>query len=284
MNNRSDYPETLEGLHQIIDKFDTLVVDQFGVLHDGTAVYPGVIDCLHIVSDRGIKIAALSNSGRRAQVNIQRLQEFGFAPTLFEAVITSGEIAWMTLRDRDIPFLQQAHSVLLISGTGDATILDDLDYTLTQDATRADFVLITGADQQRYDIQYYQQLLLPAMQAGLPCICANPDVHSLLDGTVTFGPATIAQYYATCGAPVIYFGKPHLPIYRKLIAQLGLDNNNLDGGRVLCVGDSPAHDIEGAQTANLTSALVLTGLQEMSPETKHESAVIPDYVLPGLIW
>ena len=284
MHKDSEPAITLKGLHQIIDTFDTLIVDQFGVLHDGVEVYPGVIDCLHILSDRGISIAALSNSGRRAEVNIKRLQEFGYASSLFDVVLTSGEMAWLTLKNRSLPFLQQAERVMLVKGKGDATILDGLDYTITHAADDADFVLIVGADQQRYDIQHYQELLQPAMQARLPCICANPDVHSIIDGAVTFGPASIAQYYATSDVPVLYFGKPHLPIYENIINQLGLNPQTLDGSRVLCIGDSPAHDIQGARNAQLSSALVLTGLQELIPEPEVEEEATPDYILPGLIW
>jgi len=278
----------LNGLQQIIDEFDVLVADQYGVLHNGQQAYPGVIDCLEMLKSRGKTLAVLSNSGRRAASNISRLQRLGYAPDLFDVVMTSGEMTWQALRNVELPFLGTAKRVFVIQGIGNRSILDELDYIQTEHAEDADFVLITGANQAQFDIEHYLSLLQPAMQSATPCICANPDVHALLNGDITYGPAAIAMRYASCGVEVHYFGKPHLPIYHKLKALLATTYPDCDSKRILCVGDSLAHDIKGANSANMSSALVLTGLQEFDGPSDHPDSQginsTPDYVLPALIW
>jgi len=284
MTNSNVSASRVYGIHQLIEHFDVLVVDQYGVLHDGNRVYPGAIDCLRQVKERDKFIVALSNSGRRASSNVARLQNFGYHSTLFDYVLTSGETTWMALTQRDIPFLQKAKKVFLINGLGTSSILDGLDFVNVDQAHDADFVLITGAEQARFDIQYYHQLLLPAMQAKLPCICANPDVHSLLDGSVTYGPAAIAQHYETSGAEVIYFGKPYLPIYTKMMNLIQLALGDCASERILCIGDSPAHDIRGANSANMRSVLVETGLQGVGTADDLDCETTPDFILPSLTW
>lgn len=284
MNNSSSEPRRISGLHQIIDQFDILVTDQYGVLHDGRQIYEGVIDCLHKVKQKGKKIAALSNSGGRAAYNRRRLESFGYSSELFDTVLTSGETTYFVLSQRELPFLEKAKSVYVISSNGSADYIDKLGYNTTSNPEEADFVIVAGANQSRYTLEQYCELLKPAMKKRLPCICANPDTHSLLNGTVTFGPAAIAQCYAQSGAQVIYYGKPHLPIYDTLIARLAQHDEMLDRARILCIGDSLAHDIKGANTAGMMSALVNTGLQSMDLHDNDENPATPDFVLPALIW
>jgi ribonucleotide monophosphatase NagD (HAD superfamily) len=44
------------GLREIADQFDLVLVDQYGVRHDGVAAYPGAVDGL----------ARLASGGRRS--------------------------------------------------------------------------------------------------------------------------------------------------------------------------------------------------------------------------
>ena len=38
--------QKISGLAALVDRFDLFMIDQFGVLHDGTVPYDGTIDCL----------------------------------------------------------------------------------------------------------------------------------------------------------------------------------------------------------------------------------------------
>ena len=62
-----------------------------------------------------------------------------------------------------------------------------------------------------------------------------------------------AEDYAAMGGTVFYYGKPHPPIYDLARARLGLT-----GGRILCIGDGIATDIQGAEAQGL-DALFITG-------------------------
>ena len=59
----------IEGLRAIADRFDAVLVDQYGVLHDGRRAFPGAADCLRALRAAGKRIAVVSNSGKRAGPN-----------------------------------------------------------------------------------------------------------------------------------------------------------------------------------------------------------------------
>jgi len=89
----------ISGLHAIIDQYDVFLIDQFGVLHDGTVAYPASLDALEFLRQRGKTVVVLSNSGKRSSVNIARLQSLGFAQSGFDHVVTSGDVAHAYLSD-----------------------------------------------------------------------------------------------------------------------------------------------------------------------------------------
>ncbi len=99
-----------------------------------------------------------------------------------------------------------------------------------------------------------------------------------------FGAGRIAKLYRDMGGQVDEVGKPHPLIYRVAIEQL----EAADTARVLCIGDSPAHDIRGAHAAGCKAALVRTGIHaddplELvladAPPSDHPDFVIPRFAL-----
>lgn len=53
-------------------------LDQFGVLHDGQAPYPGAVDAVRHMHESGLKVILLSNSSQRAMKSYERLERMGF--------------------------------------------------------------------------------------------------------------------------------------------------------------------------------------------------------------
>ena len=39
-------PIDIDGLHGIIDRFDHVLLDQWGTLHEGQAIFPAALDCV----------------------------------------------------------------------------------------------------------------------------------------------------------------------------------------------------------------------------------------------
>ena len=250
-------PQILKGLGGIAERYDAFILDQWGVLHNGRAPYPGVVEALAAMRQADKKICLLTNSGRRARMNRDRLTEMGFPPASYDGLITSGEAAWLGLRDRKDPRLHDlGNRALLITRDNDLEVVEDLGLTLTSDAATADFVYLSGVDSPPKTLDDYEPVLHSAHERGLPMICSNPDRIAVSGDGLLIAPGTIAARYEEIGGRVFYFGKPNRPIYEACLEVL----SGIAPERILCVGDSLEHDIAGANGMGIASCFVMQGI------------------------
>ncbi|WP_150526604.1 TIGR01459 family HAD-type hydrolase [Roseibium sediminis] len=270
-------PRAISHLAEIVDDFDFMLLDQFGVLHDGHRAFPGAAACLDAVRELGKPVVALSNSGRRAASNIERLEKLGFARTNFVSVVTSGELARRRLEDMLAKGdLNPGDDVLLISREGDFSLLNDLDLRMVNSGTGARLVIIAGVTPEETSLEEYQALLKPLADKGIPAICANPDHVIYAGGKAAFGPAVVAADYGASGAPVFYLGKPGADMFAAGLAALGDPKPD----RCLMVGDSPHHDIGGGKKAGCRTLLITSGIQS----AQGENEITADYTMPAFIF
>ncbi len=273
----------LAGVHELAERFDIFVLDQFGVLLDGVGPYPEAIETLSRLKADGKRILLLSNSGKRAAPNEARLIRLGFAAGSWDHFLSSGEVAWLSLRKSlaGRPDMR----CLLIARDGDRSAIEGLPLRVARDGSEADMVLISGSESDRYDLDHYRRLLEPAAARGAQCLCTNPDKIILTHGGRRFGSGRIAELYAELGGPVTWIGKPFPEIYAAALDLLG----NPDPARVVCVGDSIEHDIAGGQGAGLATTLVTTGILAQSTEAEKarlyaEHGATPDFLLQTFAW
>ncbi|TVQ57359.1 MAG: TIGR01459 family HAD-type hydrolase [Rhodobacteraceae bacterium] len=265
----------IAGLGEIAGGFDAFLLDQFGVLHDGERAFPGAVDCATRLRALGRPVALISNSGRRAGPNIARLAKLGFAPALFDAVVTSGEAC----RDRLAAMLADGRlapgaPVWLVAREGDLSVIEGLPLTRAGSPETAVLALIAGRDADRRRFEEDAADLAPLARLGVPCLCANPDLTMYSAGGAAPGPGALAKAYAAAGGRVTMFGKPDPALFRAALARLG----PFDPARVLVVGDSPAHDVAGAKAAGFAALLVEGGVQG------GETGEAADYAAPGFVW
>lgn len=273
----------LEGIRDLAERFDVLVLDQFGVLHDGVAPYPGAVETLVRLKQAGKRTLLLSNSGKRSAPNEARLVKLGFVPDSWGHFLSSGEVAWQNLR-RQLAN-EAGLRCLLIARDGDRSAVEGLPLTLGETGADADIVLLSASEGDRFDLDHYRRLLQPAAARGVRCLCTNPDKIMLTPVGPRFGAGRIAELYAELGGEVSWIGKPFPEIYTAALDMLGAP----DPARVVCVGDSIEHDIAGGQGAGLRTALVMTGVLETSSEAERnrlfaEHGAVPDFLVRTFAW
>ena len=119
------------GLREIVDQFDLFLVDQYGVLHDGVAGYPGAIDGLIKSTSHGRKIVVLTNSGKSSAKNRARLDALGFADSGFNAVVSSGDVALQRVKHGALgPGFLRGADICVIGRHGDSYAFSPDDFTL----------------------------------------------------------------------------------------------------------------------------------------------------------
>jgi HAD superfamily hydrolase (TIGR01459 family) len=273
--------QRVAGFAELADAFDAIILDQFGVLHDGREAYPTASECLQRLAAAGKRLVVLSNSGRRAAHNAAVLERIGLPLPLFDAVVTSGEACWNALRERADPFHRAlGRRCRLLAEPQDATFLEGLDYTVVPAVDDADFLLALTVG-----TELSVAACEPALQAGvrraLPLLCANNDVVRPAGGGLLLdAPGALARCYAALGGAVHAYGKPLRGIFVYCLGRL----EGVARERVVMVGDSLDHDIAGARNAGIASVYIAGGIGAGRARAADTRAAAPDYVMDVLHW
>jgi HAD superfamily hydrolase (TIGR01459 family) len=266
-------PRYVDGLAAIAERFDHVLLDQWGVLHDGRRVYPGVPGALAGLRQAGKRILVLSNSGKRAAENAERLAALGLPRGTFDFLVTSGEATWRALQRADgAPFGRLGRHCLLITRGGDRSVVDGIDLDLVERPRDADFILLAGLDDAAAQPLQWRDRLIAAAACKVPMLCANPDIVMFGAGALIPAPGALAAFYQSLGGRVTFVGKPHAPIFDAALARLG----NPEPKRVLVVGDSLDHDIAGGRAAKMLTVLVRSGVHR---EALATAADLPQAIL-----
>jgi len=261
----------VSGLSTIADDYDAILLDQFGVLHDGQEALAGAINCYEKLAARGKKLVVLSNTSRRRVIAEGKLPGLGFNAQMLSGFVTSGEEAYLHIsRDwsgKSLVWLAWQEGFNSCANN----YLEGLDVRLAPAAT-ADFVLCQGTQCIREDNfeqpinmmktgeidERLRNILRTCACRQLPMVCANPDLYvGLPDGSRGHMPGLIAAEYERLGGVVTSFGKPYSPAFD---ACLKLLDDGIAPSRVLHVGDSLLHDVLGANRAGIASLFVAGGI------------------------
>ena len=71
--------ETIESISSIpLDKYDTVLLDMWGVMHDGSKPYEGVLDAVRRLKEAGKTLIIVSNSSKRKENSIKMLEKREF--------------------------------------------------------------------------------------------------------------------------------------------------------------------------------------------------------------
>jgi len=247
----------IDGIGPLVSNYQAAIVDLWGVIHDGVTLYPGVADTLGALREAGIPYAMLTNAPRRAAAVGRLMDRMGLAPELRPNIMASGEATFLGLRDRRDPWYDgTGRRCLHIGPQRDSNLFDGLDIELVAEVADADLIVNTGPWRDEEKVADYEDRLAEGARRGLKMVCANPDLEVIRGGVRIICAGALAARYEELGGDVLYYGKPHPPIYRMCLAQLG----DPPPARVLAIGDSLRTDIAGASAMGMDSVLVVGGI------------------------
>jgi len=242
--------EKILGIKGIIDQFDTFILDQWGVLHNGGRAFPHAIEALQLLQQHNKKVVILSNSGKTSQFSYGRLADSGIARDLYLDVLTSGD--HMRHNFTAGKFSRLGKNALFFTWDNDTTVLTDC-HVNQSEAKDATFILCSGVD--RDGIEAYMDDLHFGIAHQLELVLSNPDLVSMTpDGSLKMCPGTIAKTYQDMGGIVHWHGKPQPQIYSMCKELVGGWEN------AIAVGDSLEHDIAGANNAGIASLFITSGI------------------------
>ena len=285
-------PPLLAGLSVLADRYDLLLCDIWGVLHDGEAAHPAACAALRTFRARGGTVVLVSNAPRPGAAVVEQLAEFGVPDGVFDAIVASGDVTRGLLAAR--PGVRLFH----IGPDRDLPLFEGLDVRRVP-LGEAELALCTGPwDDEVETAEDYRALLGALLARRLTLICGNPDVVVERGGRLVTCAGAIADLYAEMGGDTVYAGKPHPPIYREALARAeALRGAALDRTRVLAIGDSVRTDLAGAAGQGIDCLFILAGIHAAelgdaaAPAGQWalaalfaDVAVRPVAVMPQLAW
>jgi HAD superfamily hydrolase (TIGR01459 family) len=277
------------GLSAISDKYDAILCDVWGVIHNGRHAFDEACEALVRFRDQGGAVCLITNAPvPKAQV-IQYFDPLGIPPQAFDDCVSSGDATREILSERP-------HEVFWRLGADegfehDKFLYKGLDLQFGE-MKQSNTVLCIGLEDQLKDHQDdYRDRLAEAADRGMEMICANPDMKVRIGDQLYWCAGALAKVFEEEGGSVIYPGKPHDAIYDLALSRLADLGVEPGAGRVLCIGDSPATDMMGALKRGYDGLYVGTGLKQHGDdfaaeveELLAEYGAKAAYAMPGLAW
>ncbi|HSI41563.1 MAG TPA: TIGR01459 family HAD-type hydrolase [Xanthobacteraceae bacterium] len=242
-------------LAELAPRYDVVLCDIWGVLHNGVTAFAPAGEALVRLRAGGGSVVLVSNAPRPNREVARMLDGFGVPRAAYDAIVTSGDVTTGLLRAR--PGARAYH----LGPDRDLGIYDGLDIA-TAGLADADLIVCTGLFDDTVETpDDYRETLATARAAGLPLICANPDVVVERGGELIWCAGALADAYAELGGDVVYCGKPHPPIYEAALRTAeACRGAPAARGRVLAIGDALRTDLAGAAGAGIDCLFVAAGI------------------------
>lgn len=259
MNTSASFPApvaVIEGLSALSERYDALVCDVWGVVHNGVEAYPAAVEALtRFRKERGGIVVLVTNSPRPHGPVLTQLEGFGVTEGAFDAVVTSGDVTHAHLAR------MTETRVYHIGPERDLSLYEGTSFTLA-DPNDAEVVCVTGLVNDEVETPDDYRTLLEGFAARrLPLVSANPDIVVERGFKMIWCGGALARLYAELGGPIVQLGKPHAPIYRAAFARIkGLAGAPVAPERILAVGDGLHTDMRGATDQGIDALFVTAGI------------------------
>ncbi len=240
-------PALLTGLHAVASRYDSLLCDVWGVVHDGRVPFAdGCAALARFRAEHG-PVVLISNSPRPGQDVVLQLDALGVPSEAWTSVVTSGDATREELRAR------APGPAWALGPMRDAPLYDGTGIRFAEVPEEAAFVSCTGLfDDDVETPDDFRERLRICVDRGLVMVCANPDRVVQRGGKTIFCAGALADVYVEFGGEVVMAGKPYAPIYQRAYAEAArLLGHEAPRARLLAIGDGLRTDVEGANGQGL---------------------------------
>lgn len=250
----------IQGLRTLAPRYQVLVCDIWGVIHNGRHAFEGVVDCLKAFRASHGTVLLLSNAPRPSGPIREQLQGFGVPGDAYDTIVTSGDLTRKLLAERSNASAYRIHHV---GPDRDLTLFEGLNVTRVG-LDEASAIVCTGPfDDNTEGPDNYRDYWKPALQRKLPFLCANPDLVVQRGEHLVYCAGALAEDYERQGGDVTFLGKPHLPVYEFVAERLKeLKGATPPRAQWLAIGDGLKTDMAGAVHAGIDALLITGGIHD----------------------
>lgn len=244
-----------EGLRELVGGVDVVLSDIWGVVHNGLESFPEACEALHTYRSRGGTVILITNAPRPADSVQRQLRKLGVPDETYDAIVSSGDLTRLYVAEHP------GRKMFWLGPERDNSIYRGLD-AVTAPLEEADYIVCTGLyDDETETAEDYRGMMLKARERKLTLVCANPDIVVERGDRLIYCAGAIAELYRELGGEVIFYGKPHRPIYERAMALAGeRQGYQIDRKKVLAIGDSVRTDLTGAREFGIDCLFVTRGI------------------------
>jgi HAD superfamily hydrolase (TIGR01459 family) len=281
----------LSGLSEIAPRYDALLCDVWGVLHNGRRAHTQAVDALYRFRAECGPVILLTNAPRPIVDVESMLTRVGAPLDCYDAILSSGAAAREDVARR-IATIGRTLRVFHLGPDRDDGVLGGLDMRRVE-VEEADVVLCTGLyNDETETAEDYAELFARMKASNLVMLCANPDIVVQRGTHLIWCAGALARAYEKIGGEVVYYGKPHPAIYRTAL-EIAAELRGRPIERPLAVGDGADTDIKGANAVGIDALFIANGvhaaqLGALTAEGLAQLFVVPEAhpkaAMAELVW
>jgi HAD superfamily hydrolase (TIGR01459 family) len=268
----------MNGLAEIASRYDAILSDVWGVVHNGVAAHYSACEALLEYQKGGGRVVLITNAPRPSDPIVDMLDQLAVPRAAYDAIVSSGDVTRTMLSE------YRGKTIHYVGPPGENdSLFAGLDLVLGPPEA-ADAVVITDLDTDDDTPDMYLERMKSWLARRLPLICANPDRVVEHGDRLVYCGGAVADLYEARGGRILMAGKPYRPIYRealRLAEQAA--GRPLEKSRVLAIGDSVRTDAIGAANFGL-DLLFITGsihAEELDAFGAPDPAAIEALVAPS---
>jgi HAD superfamily hydrolase (TIGR01450 family) len=253
----------------LLDRYDAVLFDAYGVLVHGSGPMPGAADVLHRLNREGRTYFVVTNDASKLPATAaSRFQGFGLpieaSRILTSGMLLAGHFASIGLVGQRCAVLGPPDSLRYVRDAGGEVVAPGERFDVLVIGDESGFPFFEWADAALSS-------LFASIDAGRPVhlVVPNPDLIYPGGGGFGFAAGTIANMFEGAlalrypGRPDLRFvrlGKPNEPIFEDAVRRAGTS-------RIVMIGDQWDTDIKGARAAGLDAVWIETGVTTVIPES-----------------
>jgi len=278
----------IDNFKSIVDKYDIIFFDAFGVIKTYAGLVPGVEKTFEYLEKEGKEYYIVTNDASRSPKQLaESFHRMGLKAVTPERIVSSGmltkEFLDLKVPEGIVAYLGTPDSAHYIEGSGLQTLpVSEINEHNIDQISAMIFLDDEGFDWFR-DLNKTVNLL---RRRPIPVIVANTDrAYPLTATNVSIAIGGIAAMIeSVVGKQFIRFGKPDSQMFM-FTYDLIREYRQVSKHNIVMVGDTLNTDILGGNKFGLDTVLVLTGnTQAKDYETRIVSAgIMPTYVCDSAV-
>jgi HAD superfamily hydrolase (TIGR01459 family) len=246
--------ELISSLDDVLDRYDAIYCDVWGVVHNGRNAFGPACEALSRARAAGKHVILVSNVPKPRDPIPGQLDRIGVPRSAWDAIVTSGDAIRAELATR------APGPMYKIGPESDRVLWAGLGLKQS-DLNSAAFIAISGLNDENETPEDYWDILDVAAARDMELLCANPDIVVRVGDALVWCAGAVARDYKKRGGRVVMAGKPFAAIYEEAHRVLtGVAGAPVPPKRILAIGDGIGTDLLGANRAGIDVLFIASGM------------------------